>query len=171
MTNENIIEEISEIWNLTMAILTVAILCPWHTTISLTLVYIAFFFGYIRQCGRDFLKFRIEANKRSEQLQEKHSRVASRTLDYVFHGERYAVDYAADRLSFAEELLGKTCTLAAIGVLLTTNDNPLIVTPLYHYLSSLVDQFDNTNQIIIRCTRLLKEYDRILPILDEYETR
>ncbi|CAF2910777.1 unnamed protein product [Rotaria sp. Silwood2] len=148
-----------------MTILTVAILCPWHTTISLTLVYIAFFFRYVRQWGRDFLKFRIEANKRSEQLQEKHSRVASRTLDY------YAVDYVADRLSFAEELLGKTCTLAAIGVLVTTNDNPLIVTSLYHYLSSLVDQFDNTNQIIIRCTRLLKEYDLILPILDEYETR
>jgi len=186
---EHIIEETSGIWNLIMAMLTIAILCPWQLTISLILVYIGFFFGYVRQRGREFLKLRIESNKTIGELYEKHSRVASQTLDYILHRERaalvanivsfqvaieriwYVVDYAADRLSFVEELLGKTCTFVTIGVLVSTTDNPLIIIPLYHYLSSLVDQLDNTNQVFIRCIRLIKEYDLILPMLNEYEPR
>ncbi|CAF2975984.1 unnamed protein product [Rotaria sp. Silwood2] len=145
---ENIIEETRGIWNLIMAILTVTMLCPWHTTLSFILVYKAFFLGYVRQHGGELLKLRTESNKTSEQLHQRHSLVAGRILDYVLHCEQtamitntasfkvalerlwYTVDYAANRLSFVEELLEKTCTLIVISVVLIhTTNTPLMVIP------------------------------------------
>ncbi|CAF4063041.1 unnamed protein product [Rotaria sp. Silwood2] len=187
---ENIIEETRGVWNLIMAILTVTMLCPWHTTLSFILVYKAFFLGYVRQHGGELLKLRTESNKTSEQLHQRHSLVAGRILDYVLHCEQtamitntasfkvalerlwYTVDYAANRLSFVEELLGKTCTLIVISVVLIhTTNTPLMVIPVCHYLSSLVNQLDTTNQSMIRYTRLIKEYDLIVPMLNECEPR
>jgi ABC-type transport system involved in cytochrome bd biosynthesis fused ATPase/permease subunit len=124
-----------------------------------------------------------------DELQVKYDRVIGRTLDYVLHRERdklindsgsiqaaleglyYTAEYVANRLSFAEELLGKTCTLVIISVLLSKASNSFLVIPIYHYLSSLVNQLDNIINITIRCNRLIKDYDLLQPMLDEYQPR
>ena len=68
-------------------------------------------------------------------------------------------------------MLGKICTLIIISVLLNNATNPLFIIPIYHYLSLLVTQLDNLINVTIRCIRLSKDYDLLLPMLNEYRPR
>jgi len=83
----------------------------------------------------------------------------------------YISEYVANKLSFIEEILGKICTLIIIRILLNNVNNPFVVIPIYHYLSSLINQIDNIIDITIRCTRLIKDYDLLEPLLNEYQPR
>jgi ABC-type multidrug transport system fused ATPase/permease subunit len=186
---EMIIENCTVIFALISAIITIAVLCPWKATIGLIVAYLFFYLIYVRRRSQELLALRDKNNTMYDELQVKYNRVIGRTLDYVLHRERdklintssslqvaleglyYTAEYVANRLSFAEELLGKTCTLIITSVLLSNATNPFLVIPIYHYLSSLVNQLDNLINITIRCSRLIKDYDLLQPMLDEYQPR
>ena len=186
---EEMIEKLDDIWDLLMAILTIAILCPWPVTMSLVVAYILFFLVYARRRGKELLALRVQTTEGYEELDVKYLRAIGRMLDYTLHRERdvlvnitsslkvakerlyYVVQHAFDQFSFAEQLLGKTCTFLTISALINVTTSPWIVIPLYHYLSSLVEQLDNTVQLAIRCSRLTKEYDLVQPMLDDYQAR
>ena len=186
---EAIIENCNVVYALISAIFTIALLCPWKATIGLILAYVLFYFIYVRRRSKELLALRHKNNTMYDEIQVKYNRVIGRTLDYVLHRERdkliksssslqvaleglyFTAEYVANRLSFAEELLGKTCTLIIISILLNKASNPFVVIPIYHYLSSLVNQLDNIINITIRCSRLIKDYDLLKPMLDQYQPR
>jgi len=186
---ETIIEQSTVIYALINALFTIILLCSWKATLSLTLVYFLFFIFYVKKRSEELFKLRVKHNTMYDQLQDKYNRVIGRTLDYVLHRERdkliytsssiqvmieslyYISEYVANKLSFIEEILGKICTLIIISILLNSVNNPFVVIPIYHYLSSLINQIDSIIDITIRCTRLIKDYDLLEPLLNQYEPR
>jgi ABC-type bacteriocin/lantibiotic exporter with double-glycine peptidase domain len=186
---ETLIEQSTVIYGLINAMLTIILLCSWKTTISLIGIYFLFFIVYVRKRSKELFELRVKNNEMYDELQVKYNRVIGRMIDYVLHRERdilieqsssiqvlieslyYISQYVADKLSFIEEILGKICTLIIISILLTSVNNPFIVIPIYHYLSSLINQIDNLINICISCTRLIKDYDLLKPMLIEYQPR
>jgi ABC-type multidrug transport system fused ATPase/permease subunit len=186
---ESIIENCNVVYGLISAIVTISLLCPWKATIGLILAYLTFFLIYVRQRSEELSALRAKNSQIYDELYEKSNRVMGRTLDYILHREEdklistssslriaieglyYTSEYVANRLLFSEELLGKACTFILISILLSNNTNPFVVIPIYHYLSSLVSQLDFLINISSRCIRLIKDYDLLQPMLEEYKPR
>jgi hypothetical protein len=171
------------------SIITISLLCPWKATIGLIFEYLTFFLIYVRQRSEELSALRAKNNTLYYELHEKSNRVMGRSLDYILHRERnelisknsslqvaieslyYTSEYVANRLLFSEELLGKACTFIIISILLINTKNPFVVIPIYHYLSSLISKLDSIIDVSTRCIRLIKDYDLLQPLLEEYKPR
>ena len=186
---ELIIENFTSAYELINAILTIMFLCSWKITISLICIYALLYLFYVRKQSEKLLKLRTENNTLYDELQVKYDRVIGRTLDYVLHHEQeklinqsssiqvvleslyFISEYLANQISFVEGISGKFSTLSIVSILITYSENPFIVVPVYHYLSSITNQLDTIIDLGIRCMRCIKDYDLLEPLLNQSKTR
>jgi ABC-type bacteriocin/lantibiotic exporter with double-glycine peptidase domain len=171
-----------------MTIITIFYICP-IATILIGIIYICFYRLYLNKQSADLLDFKLKMIEKHDKLYSKYSRANANMFEYVIHHEKdkiinitnelkvdmerqwFLLDYLYDYLSFKEDILGKLCTFITIIIYYKLNGTISFIIPLYHYLSTLTDSIHTLLCAYIRFLRLIKDYDLVQPILEEYDER
>ncbi|CAF1215275.1 unnamed protein product, partial [Didymodactylos carnosus] len=185
---EDCIDKVTEVSKFLMAIITILYICPL-AAIFIGIAYASFYRLYLYKKSNELLAIKLKMIDRYDKLSGKYSRANENMFEYVIHHEKnkiiditnelkidmerqwFTLDYLYDNLSFNENILGKMCTFLTIIIHLMTMGTSGLIIPLYHYLSSLIDSIQEIVVFYIRCLRLIKDYDVVKPILEQYEER
>ncbi|CAF1326119.1 unnamed protein product [Rotaria sordida] len=185
---EEIIEHLKEIAKFIMTVITIFYICP-IATLLIGIVYFYFYRLYLSKKSNELLEVKLKMIEKHDKLYSKYSRANANMFEYVIHHEKnkiinitnelkvdmekqwFLLDYLYDKLSFQEDILGKLCTFVNIAIYYLLNGTITFIIPLYHYLSTLTDSIHTMLVAYIRWLRLIKDYDLIKPILEEYDER
>ncbi|CAF2798193.1 unnamed protein product [Rotaria sp. Silwood2] len=185
---EEIIEQLREISKFIMTVITIFYICP-IATVLIGIVYFYFYRLYLNKKSNELLEVKLKMIEKHDKLYSKYSRANANMFEYVIHHEKdkiinitnelkvdmekqwFLLDYLYDKLSFQEDILGKLCTFINIVIYYLLNGTTTFIIPLYHYLSTLTDSIHTMLVSYIRWLTLIKDYDLIKPILEEYDER
>lgn len=185
---EELIDEIREISKFIMTVITIVYICP-AAAILLAVVYISFYKLYLNKKSNELLDVKLKIIEKHDKLCSKYSRSNANMFEYVIHHEKdkiinitnelkvdmerqwFLLDYLYQKLSFQEDILGKSCTFLTIIMYFYLNGTNIFIIPLYHHLSNLTETIHSILVSYIRWLRLKKDYDLVKPILEEYDER
>ena len=185
---EEFIDQSKELSKLLVTVVTILYICP-IATVLIGVVYVYFYRLYLNKKSNELLEMKMKTIEKSDKLHSKYSRANANMFEYVIHHEKdkiinitnelkidmerqwFTLDYLYDTLSFKENVFGKLCTFIIIVIHWLLNGAITFIIPLYHYLSTLTDTIHSMLASYIRWLRLIKDYDLVRPILEEYDER
>ncbi|CAF2391058.1 unnamed protein product [Rotaria sp. Silwood2] len=185
---EELIDHSREVSKLIITVITILYICP-IASVLIGIVYFFFYRLYLNKKSNELLAVKIKMIEKNDKLCSKYSRANANMFEYVIHHEKnkivnitnelkvdmekqwFLLDYLYAKLSFQEDVLGKLCTFITIVIYYLSNGTITFIIPLYHYLSTLTDSIHTMLVSYIRWLRLIKDYDLVKPIFEEYDER
>jgi ABC-type multidrug transport system fused ATPase/permease subunit len=173
---------------LIMTVLTIFYICPM-ATVFIIIVYVCFYRFYLSKKSNDVLAMKMKLIDANVKVCSKYSRANENMFEYLIHHEKkkiiditnelkvemekkwYIIQYLYEQLSCKENIVGKLCIFLTILIYVLSSETTAFIIPLYHYISTLTDGIDNLLFACIQCSRFIKDYTIIIPILEEYEER
>ena len=183
-----LIDQLREMSKFLTTVTTILYMCP-IATVLIGIVYIAFYRLHLSKQSAHLLEVRRKMIATDDRLSSKYARTNANMFEYVIHHEKnkviditnalkigmerqwFLLNYLYNFLSFEEDILGKLCTFAAIVIHCALSGANAFILPLYYYLSSLTGTLHTLLCAYIRWVRLKRNYDLVMPILEEYEER
>ena len=185
---EEFVDQSKQLSKFLMTVITILYICP-IATVLIGVVYVYFYRLYLNKKSNELLEMKMKMNDKFDKLYSKYSRANANMFEYVIHHQKdkiinitnelkidmekqwFTIDYLYDALSFKEDILGKFCTFIIIVIHWLLNGANAFIIPLYHYLSTLTDTIHSMLVSYIHWIRLIKDYDLVRPILEEYDER
>ena len=185
---EEYIEALNQIAQFVMSFMAIIYIFP-VATIVVALVYICSYRLYLNKKSNELLQEKLKIIEKTEKLNEKYSRANANMFEYVIHHEKnkiinvtndlkigierrwFELDFLYDRLSFEQDILGKLSTFLIICSYWLLNGAQTLIVPLFYYLTEITRTIESMMTSYIRWLRLIKDYDVVRPILEEYQER